>query len=140
MRANRADANSKPGALTPQQSEALLHKIDAMLGKSDPASLLSHNAQTGWILGPLVPGAWRMLAGAELENASQRLADANKRFPRANKSSASVCFLVYFYDDAALYEAEVVQKNGERGIVTYMQRGAKPPVFLNGWSDRIRIR
>jgi tetratricopeptide (TPR) repeat protein len=136
LKTNQADANSKPGALTPQQSEALLRKIDTILGESDPTSLLRLNTQTGWILGPLVPGAWRMLSGPELEKASQRLSDADKRFPR--KQTLGVRMLsVYFYDDAALYEAEVVQKNGLRGIVTYMQRGTKPPVFLNGWSDRI---
>ena len=136
LKANGGAANSKPGAVTPQQSEALLRKIDAMLGRSDPTSLLSHNQQTAWILGPLVPGAWRMLAGPELEKASQRLSNADKRFPR-NQVLGIRVLPVYFYDDAALYEAEVVEKNGERGIVTYMQRGTKPPVFLDGYSGPI---
>ncbi len=134
LKSKPAEPNSK--SLTPQQSAALLARIEALLKRSDPTILLSRNDQTAWMLGPLVPGAWRMLAGGELEKASQRLSATDKRFPSSQILGVRT-LPIYFYDDAAIYEAEVIQKNGERGIVTYVQRGTRPIVIIDGWSDTI---
>jgi tetratricopeptide (TPR) repeat protein len=123
-------------ALTPQQSEAMAAKMKTLLAKYDPTKLLGLNQQRAWILAPLVPGSWRNLGSTELQSArSQLLAAKPSLAPEQILGMRKLP--VDFYDGAVLYEAEIQLGNGKRGIVSYLQRGAKPAVVLDGWKDRI---
>lgn len=128
-------ANLKAPAAPPQSSDALLRKTKDLLAKTDPGQLMERNQQRAWLLPPLVPGAWRTLGSNELQTACSELLAAKADLTREQILGIRK-LPVDFYDNAALYEAEVTQKDGQRGIVSYLQRGKKT-IVLDGWRDRI---
>lgn len=128
-------ANLKAPAAPPQRSDVLLRKTKDLLAKSDPGQLMERNQQRAWLLSPLVPGSWRTLGSNELETACSELLATKVGLTREQILGVRK-LPVDFYDNAALYEAEVKQKDGQRGIVSYLQRGGKT-IVLDGWRDRI---
>lgn len=133
---------SDPGATPPQiklsadQTKALLKKIDTLDEKTDPAILLDRNEKLStWVMEPMMPGAWRILAGAERTNAIQQLTAADKNL-KADQIWGIRRLPLEFYSDAVLYEAEIAQASGQHGIISYVKRGSAT-AFLNGTSTPI---
>jgi tetratricopeptide (TPR) repeat protein len=122
---DKPDAGSQPTNLTPEASQALLHRIDALAAKTDPSKLLDRNQrQANWGLRTLMPGAWRILAAAELTAPLQHLLAIDKNVTSDQVQGIRKTALD-FYEDAALYEAEVKMPDGKDGIVSYVQRGTE---------------
>jgi len=118
-------ATASPQAkLTPEASQALLHRIDDLAARTDASKLLDRNQKNAnWATRTIVPGDWRILTGTELATALQHLLAVDK-----NLASDQVHGIrkmpLDFYDDAAVYEAEVKMSDSKDGIVSYIQRGA----------------
>ncbi|HEY1270956.1 MAG TPA: hypothetical protein VGF08_03190 [Terriglobales bacterium] len=117
------------------QTGKLIAKLDEVLERSNPQDLLKHNDQTSWVLPPIVPGAWRTLSSGELEDARKQLLGVDKRFT-ATQIHGIRKLPVDFYEDAALYEAQVPLPDGNPGILAYIRRRGKVTV-LDGWWNRI---
>jgi len=127
LRAGHPDATPAAGAihLSPEQSKALLQKTDLLLLESAPEKLLDRNArQLSWTMRPLMPGAWRTLADAERGDALKNLLALNKNL-KPDQVWAIRRLPLGFYDNVALYEAQVVLPNGTHGIAGFLQNGTK---------------
>ncbi len=122
--------------LTPQQSRTLLDRADALLDRTDPVLLLTHNKQDPWALPPLLPGGWRMLAGAERTAVLRQLSTV-KGGPIPDQVRGIRRLPLDFYENAALYELEVQSGGGWNGIISYVQRFSDRWVLLDGYSDPI---
>ena len=126
-----APAESTPAPGVPQvhlaadQSETMVKKVNALLLTIAPEELLNHNTrQISWNLRPFMPGAWRNLADKERDAALATVLSANKTLNKDQVWGIRK-LLLSFYDDVALYEAEVNLENGSHGVFAYMQHGKK---------------
>jgi tetratricopeptide (TPR) repeat protein len=120
---------------TVAQNKALLDRISELRKKSDPTLLLSHYGQSSAALRPLLPGAWRILTGAEFLAARGDLLGVAK-----NVKSGEVRVIrklpLDFYENADLYEAVLKTSDGKDGIVDYVIRGGQR-LLLNGSVDQV---
>ena len=115
----------EPSRPSPDQSAAMLNKVKALLRSIAPEELLNHNLrQVSWTLHPLLPGAWRNLADKERESALATVLSLNKSLKKDQVWGIRK-LLLGFYDDVALYEAEVDLDNGARGVFEFLQHGKK---------------
>jgi tetratricopeptide (TPR) repeat protein len=111
--------------LTPAASQALLHRIDDLAARTDASKLLDRNQkQAVWGLPTIMPGVWRILTAAERAAPIQHLLAIDKNVT-AEQVQGIRRIPLDFYDDAALYEAEVKLPNDKDGIVTFVQRGTE---------------
>ncbi len=112
-------------SLTPAASQALLHRIDDLATRTDASKLLDRNQkQATWGLPTIMPGVWRILTAAERAAPVQHLLAIDKNVT-ADQVQGIRRIPLDFYDDAALYEAEVKLPNDKDGIVTFVQRGTE---------------
>jgi tetratricopeptide (TPR) repeat protein len=119
-------ATATPQAsLTPAASQALLHRIDDLAARTNATKLLDRNQkQANWDLPTMMPGVWRILTAAERAAPLQHLLAIDKTV-NADQVQGIRRIPLEFYDDAALYEAEVKLPDGKNGIVTFVQRGTE---------------
>ncbi len=129
---------STQASLTPAASQALQHRIDDLSARTDVSKLLDRNQKNAnWALRTIVPGDWRILTAAEMAGALQHLLAIDKNIA-ADQVHGIRKMLLDFYDDAAVYEAEVKLPDGEDGIISYVQRGTDW-VLLTGNRDAILV-
>ncbi|PYV45977.1 MAG: hypothetical protein DMG06_00385 [Acidobacteria bacterium] len=121
IQGDRPSTNSGRGRLTSPQSEELLGSIQKLVAKSNNLELLV--AQPSWEVQSLMAGAWRVLAPSEPESktARQRLSALNERLT-PDRIVGTRKLPLDFYDNATLYESDILQENGEHGIIAYVQR------------------
>jgi tetratricopeptide (TPR) repeat protein len=130
-----ASGNSQ-AHLSAEQSAAMLKKVDALLVTIAPEALLNHNPrQISWNLRPFMPGAWRNLADKERDAALAVVLSLNKTLNKDQVWGIRK-LLLGFYDDVALYEAEVTLENGNHGVFAYLQH-AKKTIPLDGTLDPV---
>jgi tetratricopeptide (TPR) repeat protein len=111
--------------LTPAASQALLRRIDDLAARTNATKLLDRNQkQANWDLPTMMPGVWRILTAAERATPLQHLLAIDKTV-NADQVQGIRRIPLEFYDDAALYEAEVKLPAGGNGIVTFVQRGTE---------------
>jgi len=125
------------GNASPAQTAKLIQKFKDLRDRTDPVKLLGHNDQQGWIMPPMLPGSWRILSVNESKAARDQLLAVDKRLPASQKIGAIRRLPVDFYENAAIYEAQVIEGAKEIGIATYMRRGKEIKV-LDGRADPIR--
>ena len=122
-------------ALTPAASQALLKRIDNLTERTDAARLLDRNQKNStWTMRPMVAGDWRILTAAEMAAVLQHLTAIDKNI-KADQVRGIRKMRLDFYDDAALYEADVKLEH-ESGIISFVQRGSDW-VLLTGNRDAI---
>jgi tetratricopeptide (TPR) repeat protein len=127
-----------PTHLSPDQSAALVKKTDALVAKIKPEELLKHNSrQVSWTLRPMLPGAWRNLADSERESALATVLSLKRNLKKEQVWGIRK-LLLGFYDDVALYEAEVDLDGGGRGIYSYLEHGKKT-VALDGTLEPVHM-
>ena len=118
--------------LSPGQSAILLQKIATLRAEIAPDKLLAHNSrQIDWTLRPLMPGAWLYLADADRDAALKSVLALNPTL-KPDQVWGIRRLPLAFYDDVALYEAELALPDGSRGIAAYVQHGADPPLPVQG--------
>ncbi len=122
-------------ALTPAASQALLKRIDNLTERTDATKLLDRNQKNStWTMRSMVAGDWRILTAAEMAAVLQHLPAIDKNI-NADQVRGIRKIRLDFYDDAALYEADVKLEH-ESGIVSFVQRGSDW-VLLTGSRDAI---
>jgi tetratricopeptide (TPR) repeat protein len=120
-----AAGSAAPSHLSPEQAKALLQRIDVLLAESAPEKLLDRNSrQLSWTMRPLMPGAWRTLADADRGDALKSVLALNKNL-KPDEVWGIRRLPLGFYDDVALYEAQVVLPDGTHGIAAFLQHGTK---------------
>jgi tetratricopeptide (TPR) repeat protein len=106
--------------------------------RTEASKLLDRNQKNAsWSLRTIVPGDWRILTASEMAGALQHLLAIDKNVA-ADQVHGIRKMLLDFYDDAAVYEAEVKLPDGDDGIISYVQRGTDW-VLLTGNRDAILI-
>ncbi|PYV84056.1 MAG: hypothetical protein DMG05_25085, partial [Acidobacteria bacterium] len=139
-----SDSNSRP---SPQLLQRLTERVhfDALLlpegyvTKDDKLvtedGVIVTAKPQNWALPPLIPGAWHTLVPQELETEIKHLPASDERFTHGQIARVRVLPL-NFYNNSMMFEAEVRQENGERGVINYIRRGDET-IFLDGKSQLI---
>jgi tetratricopeptide (TPR) repeat protein len=135
------------GGTTAKLSDDETKRLNELIKESDPDILLypSGSSVSGnmihvsvpqdWALLSLLPGPWHTLTDTERETELKGLSTKGQQFEKRDVVRIRALPL-NFYNNATLFEAEVVMDNGDRGVVGYVRQGDQT-IYLNGTSSVI---